>query len=70
MQHILEEAERRGYERVSLETGSDGGDLAPAHQLYTRFGFALCAPFADYVEDPNSMFMTCAKNCVRCTGLI
>jgi hypothetical protein len=32
--------------------------FAPAHRLYTRFGFKECAPFADYIEDPNSVFMT------------
>jgi putative acetyltransferase len=32
--------------------------FAPAHRLYGRFGFARCAPFADYAEDPNSVFMT------------
>ena len=57
MQHILEEADRRGYERVSLETGSMEG-FAPARRLYARFGFVMCGPFADYVEDPNSAFMT------------
>jgi putative acetyltransferase len=57
MQHILEEAERRGYERVRLETGSMEG-FAPARRLYARFGFVMCGPFADYVEDPNSAFMT------------
>lgn len=57
MQHILEEAERRGYERVSLETGSMEG-FAPARRLYARFGFVTCGPFADYAEDPNSTFMT------------
>ena len=57
MQHILEEAERRGYERVSLETGSMEG-FAPARRLYARFGFVMCGPFAHYVEDPNSAFMT------------
>jgi putative acetyltransferase len=32
--------------------------FAPAHSLYRSFGFALCAPFASYTEDPNSVFMT------------
>ncbi len=57
MQHILEQAERRGYEHVSVETCSMEG-FAPAHRLYARFGFVMCRPFADYVEDPNSTFMT------------
>jgi putative acetyltransferase len=30
----------------------------PARQLYARAGFTLCAPFAEYIEDPNSVFMT------------
>ena len=57
MQHLLEEATRRGYERLSLETGSMAA-FGPAHELYARFGFERCGPFADYVEDPYSIFMT------------
>lgn len=57
LEHIIDEAKRRGYERLSLETGSMAA-FAPAHRLYERFGFTYCAPFADYVEDPNSAFMT------------
>ena len=57
MRHILEEARRRSYRRLSLETGSMEA-FAPAHALYARFGFESCGPFADYVEDPYSVFMT------------
>ena len=57
MRHILEEAATRFYRRLSLETGSMAA-FAPAHALYTRFGFRPCGPFGDYVEDPNSVFMT------------
>ena len=57
MEHIIEEAGRRGYERLSLETGSMEA-FAPAHSLYARFGFEPCGPFADYVEDPYSVFMS------------
>ena len=57
MRHILEEAERRSYERLSLETGSMDA-FAPARSLYTSFGFKPCGPFANYVEDPHSVFMT------------
>lgn len=32
--------------------------FAPARGLYARFGFMLCGPFGDYIEDPNSVFMT------------
>jgi putative acetyltransferase len=55
--HILEEAKRRGYRRVSLETGSMEA-FEPARQLYAHFGFTSCEPFADYTEDPYSVFMT------------
>ena len=57
VRHILEEAARRGYARLSLETGSQEG-FEPARRLYARFGFDYCGPFADYVEDPHSVFMT------------
>ena len=55
--HILGVARARGYERLSLETGSFDAFI-PARRLYESFGFADCGPFADYVEDPNSVFMT------------
>ncbi len=57
LHHILEEAGRRGYKRLSLETGSMEA-FEPARQLYANFGFTYCEPFADYVLDPNSVFMT------------
>jgi putative acetyltransferase len=57
MQHMLEEARRRSYERLSLETGSMDA-FAPARRLYASFGFTPCGPFADYIEDPYSIFMT------------
>ena len=57
MDHMLAEARRRGYRRLSLETGSPAVFDA-ARRLYERFGFRTCGPFADYVEDPYSVFMT------------
>ena len=57
LRHILEEARRRSYTRLSLETGSQPA-FEPARRLYAGFGFVFCGPFADYVEDPNSVFMT------------
>jgi putative acetyltransferase len=56
LNHILEEARRRNYKRVSLETGSTDFFL-PARRLCGKLGFRDCGPFADYVEDPNSVFM-------------
>ena len=55
--HIVGEARRRDYRRLSLETGSMDG-FAPARRLYARAGFATCPPFADYTDDPNSVYMT------------
>src|SRR5690349_17443292 len=49
--HILDEAHRRAYRRLSLETGSMDAFL-PARRLYERHGFRYCGPFGDYVEDP------------------
>lgn len=56
LKHILNEASTRNYTRLSLETGAMDF-FKPAHRLYRRHGFELCAPFAGYKEDPNSLFM-------------
>ena len=55
--HIVQVARERGYERLSLETGSMDA-FQPAQRLYASVGFAYCGPFGDYVQDPNSVFMT------------
>lgn len=57
LETIITEARRRGYRRLSLETGA-GPYFAPAHALYRRSGFSACSAFVGYVEDPNSVFMT------------
>lgn len=57
LEHVLGEAARRGYRRVSLETGSQDF-FRPARTLYAKYGFVECGPFADYVLDPHSVFMT------------
>jgi len=54
--HIIGEARRRGYVRLSLETGTDPA-FTPARELYASFGFSYCEPFAQYVPDPYSVFM-------------
>lgn len=54
--HIIQVAEQRGYDYLYLETGSMP-EFAPARALYTRYGFKDCGPFADYTDDPNSVFM-------------
>lgn len=57
LQHLLDQARQRGLQRVSLETGS-WPYFEPARALYRRHGFSDTGPFADYVEDANSCFMT------------
>lgn len=55
--HLVAEARSRGYERLSLETGSAAA-FTPAQKLYESFGFTRCGPFEGYAEDPHSVFMT------------
>ena len=57
LEHIITEARRMGFARLSLETGS-AEFFAPARRLYEKFGFEYCEPFADYRPDPNSVFLT------------
>ena len=59
LNHVLSVAKARGYTRLSLETGSMEG-FKPSRTLYRSVGFEICPPFGDYVEDPNSVFMTLA----------
>lgn len=56
LRHLLAEARAGGFGRVLLETGSQDY-FEPARRLYLRHGFVVRGPFADYVEDPNSVFM-------------
>jgi len=55
--HIIEQARKRGLQRLSLETGTQAS-FQPARQLYASFGFQETGPFADYALDPYSCFMT------------
>ncbi len=57
LDHLLAAAQSDGFTRLSLETGSPDA-FQPARAMYERFGFEECGPFADYVEDPYSVFMT------------
>lgn len=57
--HLLAEGRRRGYRRVSLETGSMDA-FAPARALYESAGFTACEPFADYVGSVNSVYLSMA----------
>jgi len=57
LQHIMTEAKRRKYRRLSLETGSMPY-FEPARSLYRKAGFKECAAFVGYMPDPNSAFFT------------
>lgn len=57
LQHLINEAKKRGYTKLSLETGSMEAFL-PARRLYENLGFTYCKPFDTYTDDPNSTFMT------------
>ncbi len=57
LQTIIHTAQSRGYQRLSLETGTTA-HFAPAQALYARFGFTVCGPFSDYRLDPFSLYMT------------
>ena len=57
LEHVIAEAKRLGFTRLSLETGAAEFFL-PARKLYEKFGFDYCQPFADYRPDPYSVFMT------------
>lgn len=53
--HIVDEARRRGYTRLSLETGCTE-PFAAALRLYQRDGFVPCGPFGDYQDTPFTRF--------------
>ena len=57
LEHLVAEARRDGFARLSLETGIQPTFVA-ARALYERAGFTECPPFEGYCDDPNSVFMT------------
>jgi putative acetyltransferase len=57
LDHLVAAASEDGFVRLSLETGVQPTFVA-ARALYRKAGFADCAPFEGYDEDPNSVFMT------------
>lgn len=56
LEHIIEQARRRDYRHLYLETGATP-EFAAGRALYARYGFVLRGPFADYTDDPHSVFM-------------
>jgi putative acetyltransferase len=59
LEHIIQTAAARRYDRLYLETGSFPA-FATARALYERYGFEYRSAFGDYQEDPNSVFMSLA----------
>jgi putative acetyltransferase len=57
--HLLALARHRGYERVSLETGTMDA-FAPARAMYRSAGFVPCEPFDVYTDNPYSTCMSLA----------
>ena len=57
LHHIVAEARKRGYTRLSLETGSTE-PFAAALRLYESEGFIPCGPFGDYRDTPFTRFFT------------
>jgi putative acetyltransferase len=56
LEHIIAEARRRGYLRLSLETGS-GPAFEPALTLYRKYGFKDGAAFGGYEKSPFNQFL-------------
>jgi putative acetyltransferase len=56
LEHIIAEARRRGYARLSLETGA-GPAFEPAHTLYRKYGFTDGGAFGDYEKSPFNQFL-------------
>ena len=56
LEHIIAEARRRGYARLSLETGS-GPAFDPALNLYRKYGFTEGDAFGEYEKSPFNQFL-------------
>ena len=55
--HLIEEAKKLKISKLSIETGA-GDFFLPARNLFSKFGFKSCPPFAHYKDDPNSCYYT------------
>jgi putative acetyltransferase len=56
LQQLVSLAKKRGYRRVSLETGTSA-DFDAALALYRRNGFVSGPAFADYEATPHNQFL-------------
>ena len=55
--HLIEEEKKLKISKLSIETGA-GDFFLPARNLFSKFGFKSCPPFAHYKDDPNSCYYT------------
>lgn len=55
LQHLLDVAKQRQYQRLSLETGTQDSFL-PAIRLYQKFGFVKGEAFAGYDDSEFNQF--------------
>ena len=55
--HLIGEAKKLKISKLSIETGA-GDFFVPARNLFSKFGFKSCPPFAHYKDDPNSCYYT------------
>jgi putative acetyltransferase len=55
--HLIEESKKLEISKLSIETGA-GDFFLPARNLFSKFSFKECLPFAHYKEDPNSCYYT------------
>ena len=57
IKHLIDEAKKLEISKLSIETGA-GEFFLPARNLFSKFGFKACIPFAHYKEDSNSCYYT------------
>ena len=55
--HLINEARKLKIKKLSLETGA-GNFFDPAKKLFHNCGFTPCPPFAHYLEDANSLYLS------------
>ena len=55
--HLISEAKKLNIKRLSIETGASDFFI-PARKLFKKCNFEPCKPFAHYIEDINSIYLT------------
>ncbi|MDB2651929.1 GNAT family N-acetyltransferase [Candidatus Pelagibacter bacterium] len=55
--HLINEAKKLNIKKISIETGA-GEFFKPARKLFKQCDFEICDPFAHYIEDVNSVYLT------------